>query len=55
MQVSEAIRTKRAVRHFQEKALPEEVIHAILNAKYRSQSSKTKTVLQFQSIICMCM
>ena len=40
MNVSEAIRMKRAVRKFQEKALPEEVILAILNAGRRAQSSK---------------
>lgn len=40
MNVSEAIRMKRAVRQFQEKALPEEAILAILNAGRRSQSSK---------------
>ncbi len=40
MNVSEAIRLKRAVRKFQETPLPDEVIHAILNAGRRSQSSK---------------
>ena len=45
MNVSEAIRMKRAVRKFQDKPLPEEIIHAILNAGRRSQSSKnTQTV-----------
>ena len=47
MQVSEAIRTKRAVRHFQEKALPEDFVHAILNAGRRSQSSKNTQPWQF--------
>jgi nitroreductase len=47
MLVSEAIRTKRAVRHFQDKALPEEVVHAILNAGRRSQSSKNNQAWQF--------
>ena len=47
MQVSEAIRTKRAVRHFQEKALPEDVVHTILNAGRRSQSSKNTQPWQF--------
>ena len=47
MNVSEAIRTKRAVRHFQEKALPEDVVHAILNAGRRSQSSKNTQPWQF--------
>jgi nitroreductase len=38
MNVSEAIRTKRAVRKFQDKPLPDDVIHAILNAGRRSQA-----------------
>ena len=40
MEVSEAIRLKRAVRNFQDKPLPEDVIRAILNAGRRAQSSK---------------
>ena len=40
MDVSEAIRMKRAVRQFKEQPLPEEVALAILNAGRRSQSSK---------------
>src|SRR5690349_23356788 len=47
MQVSEAIRTKRAIRKFQDKPLPEDVIHAILNAGRRSQSSKNEQAWQF--------
>ena len=47
MDVSEAIRTKRAIRKFQEKPLPEDVIHAILNAGRRSQSSKNEQAWQF--------
>jgi nitroreductase len=47
VQVFEAIRTKRAVRQFQEKALPEEVVLAILNAGRRSQSSKNSQAWQF--------
>ena len=50
MNVSEAIRTKRAVREFQDKALPEEVIHSILNAGRRSQSSKNTQTWQFVAI-----
>ncbi len=50
MNVSEAIRTKRAVRKFQEKPLPEEVIHAILNAGRRSQSSKNEQTWQFIAV-----
>ena len=47
MNVSEAIRTKRAIRKFQDKALPEDVIQAILNAGRRSQSSKNEQAWQF--------
>ena len=50
MNVSEAIRTKRAVRKFQEKPLPDEVVHAILNAGRRSQSSKNEQGWQFIAI-----
>ena len=50
MHVSEAIRTKRAVREFQETALPQEVILSILNAGRRSQSSKNNQAWQFIAI-----
>ena len=50
MNVSDAIRLKRAVRKFQEKPLPEEVIHTILNAGRRSQSSKNEQGWQFIAI-----
>lgn len=50
MNVSEAIRLKRAVRKFQEKSLPEEVVLAILNAGRRSQSSKNEQTWQFIAI-----
>jgi nitroreductase len=50
MDVSEAIRTKRAVRKFKEEALPEDVIRAILNAGRRSQSSKNEQGWQFIAI-----
>lgn len=50
MNVSDAIRTKRAVRKFQDKPLPDEVIRAILNAGRRSQSSKNEQVWQFIAI-----
>jgi nitroreductase len=40
MNVSEAIRTKRAVRQFVDRPLPEETVLAILNAGRRAQSSK---------------
>lgn len=50
MNVSEAIRLKRAVRKFQDKPLPEEVVFAILNAGRRSQSSKNEQTWQFIAI-----
>ena len=50
MNVSEAIRTKRAIRKFQDKPLPEETVQAILNAGRRSQSSKNEQVWQFIAI-----
>lgn len=50
MKVSDAIRTKRAVRKFTEEALPEDVVKAILNAGRRSQSSKNEQAWQFIAI-----
>jgi nitroreductase len=50
MNVSDAIRTKRAIRKFQEKALPEDVVKTILNAGRRSQSSKNEQTWQFIAI-----
>lgn len=50
MNVSEAIRTKRAVRQFQDTPLPEDSLHAILNAGRRSQSSKNSQAWQFVAI-----
>jgi nitroreductase len=50
MNVSDAIRTKRAVRQFQDKPLPDEVVHKILNAGRRSQSSKNNQPWQFIAI-----
>jgi nitroreductase len=47
MNVADAIRLKRAVRKFQDKPLPEDVIFAILNAGRRSQSSKNEQGWQF--------
>ena len=47
MNVSEAIRLKRAVRKFQNKPLPEDAIRAILDAGRRSQSSKNEQGWQF--------
>jgi len=42
MNISEAIRLKSAVRKFEDKPLPEDVVHAISNAGRRSQSSKNE-------------
>lgn len=50
MNVSEAIRMKRAVRKFKETPLPEEVVRAILNAGRRSQSSKNEQGWNFIAI-----
>jgi nitroreductase len=50
MNVSEAIRTKRAIRKFQDQPLPDDIIHAILNAGRRSQSSKNDQAWQFIAI-----
>jgi len=50
MNVSDAIRTKRAVRKFQDKSLPEDIVTAILNAGRRSQSSKNEQTWQFIAI-----
>ena len=50
MDVNTAIRMKRAVRQFQDRPLPEEAVHAILNAGRRSQSSKNTQPWQFIAI-----
>lgn len=50
MDVSEAIRLKRAIRKFKAEPLPEDVIHAILNAGRRSQSSKNTQPWRFVAI-----
>src|SRR5688572_7196722 len=50
MNVSDAIRMKRAVRKFQDKPLPEDLVRAILNAGRRSQSSKNEQGWQFIAI-----
>ena len=47
MNVSEAIRTKRALRDFRKEALPEKDVHSILNAGRRAQSSKNRQSWQF--------
>ena len=50
MNVSDAIRTKRAVRRFQEQPLPPETVQKILNAGRRSQSSKNNQPWQFIAV-----
>jgi nitroreductase len=50
MNVSDAIRMKRAVRKFRAEPLPEDVVRAILNAGRRSQSSKNEQGWQFIAI-----
>ena len=50
MNVSDAIRLKRAVRKFTDQPLPEETILAILNAGRRSQSSKNTQPWHFIAI-----
>ncbi len=50
MNVSEAIRTKRAVRQFQDKPLPDEVVTAILDAGRRAQSARNRQPWHFIAI-----
>ncbi len=50
MNVMDAIRLKRAVRKFHDVPLPDDVVHAILNAGRRSQSSKNNQAWQFIAI-----
>ncbi len=50
MDVSEAIRYKRAVRQFREAPLPEEAVQAILYAGRRAQSSKNSQPWQFVAV-----
>lgn len=50
MNVSEAIRTKRAVRQFADLPLPEESVLAILNAGRRAQSSKNTQPWHFIAV-----
>jgi nitroreductase len=50
MNVSDAIRKKRAIRKFQDRPLPEDAVRAILNAGRRSQSSKNNQAWQFIAI-----
>ena len=50
MNVSDAIRLKRAVRKFSPEALPEEIMLTILNAGRRAQSSKNTQPWHFIAI-----
>jgi nitroreductase len=50
MNVYEAIRAKRAIRQFQDKALPDDAVRQILNAARLSQSSKNTQPWQFIAI-----
>ena len=50
MNVAETMRTKRAVRKFKDEALPDEVVHAILNAGRRSASSKNEQMWEFVAV-----
>jgi nitroreductase len=50
MEVHEAIRSKRAIRHYLDEPIPEEHIHAILNAGRLSQSAKNLQPWHFVAI-----
>jgi nitroreductase len=50
MEVSDAIRTKRAIRHFDNRPLPDTAVRAILNAGRRSQSSKNEQEWRFIAV-----
>ena len=50
MNVSDAIRTKRAIRLFTDQPLPEEAVAAILNAGRRAQSSKNTQPWNFVAV-----
>ena len=50
MNVIDAIRSKRAVREYAEKTLPDDVVHAILHAGRRAQSSKNDQPWDFVAI-----
>jgi len=50
MNVTEAIRLKRAIRQFKDQPLPDEVAAAILNAGRRSQSSKNSQPWHFIAV-----
>lgn len=50
MNVADAIKAKRAVRQFQERPIPDEVIDSILNAGRRAQSAKNSQPWHFIAI-----
>ncbi|MBI4562303.1 MAG: nitroreductase family protein [Candidatus Rokubacteria bacterium] len=50
MTVADAIRTKRAVRHFAPQPLPDKIVHHVLNAGRRAQSSKNTQPWHFIAI-----
>jgi len=50
MEVYEAISSKRAIRHYLDKPLPEEDVHTILNAGRLSQSAKNLQPWHFVAI-----
>jgi nitroreductase len=50
MQVHEAIRTKRAIRKFTERPIPDEIVLQIVNAGRRAQSSKNTQPWRFIAI-----
>ncbi len=50
MEVNEAIRTKRAVRQFADKAVPDNAMEAILNAGRRSPTASNKQYMTFIAI-----
>jgi nitroreductase len=50
MNVSDAIRTKRAIRLFTDQPLPEAAVNAILNAGRRAQSSKNTQPWSFVAV-----
>jgi nitroreductase len=50
MEVSEVVRTKRAIRRFKDEALPEDAVEAILNAARRSPTSANSQYLTYTAI-----
>lgn len=50
MDVKTAISTKRAIRNFKDKPLPDDAVHAILSAGRRAQSAKNRQPWHFIAI-----